>query len=164
MLPCNNVQTQGNPSHLWQAVPAHQLEPSQSNLLSSVHTLDRPQMQDCVQDDKVKQEANTNIILKIVDSTIFPAAHYLVKQNTNTFNGFRAKPHLMATAPRAEAGGGNKWLYCTNFFTTTKGLFYMLTPNQENKKSWHKKEKKANQKTPPWNTLTLAHNLVYKCN
>lgn len=94
----HNVRTQGNSSHLGQAVSAHQLELSQSTLLSSVHILDRPQMQDYLQDDKVKEKTNKKIILKIMDSIIFPAAHYLVKQNTNTFNGFRAKPHLMATA------------------------------------------------------------------
>lgn len=66
-------------------------------------------------------------------SVIFPAAHYLVKQNTNTFSGFHAKAHLIATAPREEAEGGNKRLYCIDTFTTTKDLFYILMPNQENK-------------------------------
>lgn len=70
-----------------------------------------------------------------MDSIIFPAAHYLVKQNKDTFNGFHTKPHLMATAPRGEAGRGNKCLYCTDSFTTTKDLLYMLLPNRKNKKS-----------------------------
>lgn len=80
-----------------------------------------------------------------MDTIVFSAADHLVKENA--LNGFHAKLHLLATAPRGE-GGGNKQLYCTDSITTCQHLFYVLMPNKNNQKSWCKKEKKNANKNP----------------